>query len=159
MDRIIKFRGKIKDKKRAKELNLKVGDWVYGYYFHDEGLKFINGKSQEFDKHYIINTPYVEEWIEVIPETVGQFTGLYDKNGKEIYERDTVLNLIAKLQKENEEKDKQIDLMSEYISNFDTDEDICKEQADNNCDDINREVECKDCIKQYFEKEAKKKGE
>ena len=66
-----------------------------------------------------------------------------------------LLNLIEKLQKENKEKDKQIDLIAEYISNFDTDEDICKEQSDNNCDDINREVECKDCIKQYFEKKAK----
>lgn len=50
---------------------------------------------------------------------------------------------------------KMIDLMAEYISNLDIDEDICKEQSDNNCDDINREVECKDCIKHFFKRKAK----
>lgn len=55
---------------------------------------------------------------------------------------------------ELEKKDKMIDLMAEYISDLDIDEDICKKQSDNNCDDINREVECKECIKQYFERKV-----
>lgn len=56
------------------------------------------------------------------------------------------LNLITKLQKENEEKDKQIDLMANYIV------DLIKY---NNSEEI-REIEE---IKQYFEKLAKEKGE
>lgn len=90
MDRIIKFRGKIKDEQRAKELNLKVGDWVYGYYFHDTGVIVHKKEIKEFDRHYIINTPYIGEFIEVIPETIGQFTGLYDVEKNEIYDNDIV---------------------------------------------------------------------
>ena len=67
----------------------------------------------------------------------------------------TVLNMLKEKDAEIEKKDKMIDLMAEYISNLDIDEDICKKQSDNNCDDINREVECKECIKQYFERKAK----
>ena len=94
------------------------------------------------------------------------------------YGRKAIKYWVTKLQKENEvlkrafdkqsgdlgnylvelqQKDKQIDLMAGYISNLDIDENICKEQSDNNCDDINREADCKDCIKQYFEKLAKEK--
>ena len=104
-----------------------------------------------------------------------------------LYNMKILVNLITKLQKENEywkngferelednrkntcellkqdlilrEKDKQIDLMGEYISKYDTDEDICEEQAPLGCDEINREVDCKECIKQYFEKLAKEKKE
>ena len=66
---------------------------------------------------------------------------------------------IIKQLEENKNKDRQIDLMAEYISNLDIDEDFCKEQADNNCYDINRGAKCKDCIKQYFEKQVEEKGE
>lgn len=92
MDRIIKFRGQIKDEKRAKQLDLKVSDWASGYYFHDEGFQLNKQAIKEFNRHYIINTPCFEEFIEVIQETVGQFTGLYDKNEKEIYERRYITN-------------------------------------------------------------------
>ena len=100
-------------------------------------------------------------------------TKLEKENEKERNKNKQLSNSIIKIYKEQDnlqarldrkrdeirEKDKQIDLMAEYISNLDIDENICKEQSDNNCDDINREADCKDCVKQYFEKQAKEKGE
>lgn len=74
---------------------------------------------------------------------------------------------IVKLQKENEkalaeymkwqkqelgQKDKIIEQMTYYIMNLDIDEDICKKV---NCDTNSGELDCKDCIKQYFENKAK----
>lgn len=85
---------------------------------------------------------------------LSQFEGNYVK---------TILNLITKLQKENEEKDKQIDLMAEYMEEnmdeYQLDEIYAKEY---NCNGMERnwtrgkEKEIKD-IKQYFEKLAKEK--
>lgn len=66
-----------------------------------------------------------------------------------------LLNIIEKLQKENKEKDKQIDLMVEKIYKRISAKELdkyCNKQK-NNCKNYE---DCFKCIKQYFETKAKK---
>ena len=61
---------------------------------------------------------------------------------------ETVLSMLK-------EKDKQIDLMAEFISKQDVEEEICIKNK-TNPDWCNEDyTNCKDCIKQYYERKSK----
>lgn len=74
---------------------------------------------------------------------------------KYLYQK--ALDDLIKSDKENNLLKMQVNLMSEYISNLDIDEDICK-KVENNCDDFNKENKCIDCVKQYFYKKVEEQN-
>lgn len=67
------------------------GEWVYGYYVKDvRSYGLVSNPSYREEHQIWYNKDNKQVCAEVIPETVGQWTGMNDKDGIKIFEGDII---------------------------------------------------------------------
>ena len=97
MQREILFRGFHKEENGKETIYIDgqayKGKWIEGYY-HKEVSTSITLQEygiDEMENHYIHTViDHLPYKLEVISETIGQYTGLDDMNGKKIFKNDVV---------------------------------------------------------------------
>lgn len=142
-----------------------------------EAIKYVKEQINYFEKQIefikATNSDYYDEELELYENRVKQFSlvlNLIEKQNKEIEhlknlnkhqskEITKAVNYTFELNKEIEIKDKIIDSMSDFIDDNLTDCILNTMNIDEPCSKhTNREMLCKECIKEYFRKKVEENG-
>lgn len=105
MSREIKFRAKSKQEYTTSIDGIEKGDWVYGYYFFDRVKMCGIIKTTMTEECGGVGSGIVQVDIEVDIKTIGEFTGVYDQDDKEIYDGDIIQSFYGE-QKDADKEEK-----------------------------------------------------
>ena len=93
--------------------------------------------------------------LSLIKEQQEEIEGLKNINKNQSKDIKKAVDYTFELNKERDKKDKQIDLMAEFIfQNIDIEEDICNSAYVECKQETAQDITCVKCIKQYFERKV-----